>query len=141
MNPGTLDRLAETGNLDPISGDQSDFDRLVRTAFSRLSEARTPGYPVENRFAAAYDAARFMALAALHWHGYHTEDQDLVFRCLPQTLGVGPDVWQVLTDSHRRIRLASSHGLVDVDTALATDLIGASGALATAVDAMAPIEA
>jgi hypothetical protein len=30
---------------------------------------------------------------------------------------------------------------VDVDTALATDLIGASGALATAVDAMAPIEA
>lgn len=64
-----------------------------------------------------------MALAALRQHGYRSENRYLVFQCLPETLGLGPEHWRVLALCHDRRNLAEYEGHLDVEDKLIADLI------------------
>lgn len=49
----------------------------------------------------AYNAAHALCLAALRWHGYRPANKRyIVFQALPDTLGLGPEVWRVLARAH-----------------------------------------
>jgi hypothetical protein len=55
---------------------------------------------------------------------------------LPHTLGLGPDVWRVLTLRHQRRNDAEYEGFVDVNERLGEDLIAAGRAVLGALDAL-----
>ena len=63
---------------------------------ARLQDAAHTELSLEGRFDLAYNAAHALCLAALRWHGYRPVNRYIVFQVLPQTLGLGPEVWRVL---------------------------------------------
>lgn len=48
-----------------------------------------------------------------------------MFQVLPQTLGLGPEVWRVLAKAHDQRNLAEYEGHVDVDARLLADVVDA----------------
>lgn len=56
-------------------------------------------------------------------------------RVLPQTLGLGPEVWRVLDKCHNTRNLGEYEGLLDVDERLVEDLIAATRSVADALRA------
>jgi len=122
----SLERLAEIGSLKHEPGDQQEYDGLVRSGRVRLEDARLPGLSIESRFDLAYNASHSLALAALRYHGYRSDNRYLVFQCLPHTLGVGAEVWRVLALCHDRRNRAEYEGYVDIDEQLVEDLIEAA---------------
>ncbi|MCD4688320.1 MAG: hypothetical protein K8R55_03170, partial [Desulfuromonadaceae bacterium] len=100
MTSPNLDALADSGSLKREPGDQREFEGLVHSGRMRLRDARNGTLAIESRFDLAYNAAHALALAALRWHGYRSDSRYLVFQCLPHTLGVGPEVWRVLSHCH-----------------------------------------
>ncbi|MDZ7862247.1 hypothetical protein [Acidovorax sp.] len=57
----------------------------------------------------------------------------IVFLVLPDTLGLGPEVWRVLDKCHNTRNLGEYEGLMEVDERLVTDLIGATQVVADAI--------
>jgi hypothetical protein len=49
----------------------------------------------------------------------------IVFQVLPHTLGLGPDVWRVLSKCHDLRNRTEYEGALDVDERLVTNLISA----------------
>ena len=82
----TLQNLAKIGKLKAEPPDQAEFDGLVRSAGKKLPDAQNPGLSPESRFSLAYDAAHSLALAALRWHGYRSENRYIVFQILGSNL-------------------------------------------------------
>jgi hypothetical protein len=76
-----------------------------------------------SRFDLAYNASHALALATLRWHGYRSDNRYLVFQCLEQTLGLGPEHWRVLALCHERRNVAEYQGHLDVEERLVADLI------------------
>ena len=64
---------------------QSEFDGLVRSAGRKLPDAQNAALSPDSRFILAYDAAHSLALAALRWHGFRSENRYLVFQVLGRT--------------------------------------------------------
>ncbi len=89
-----LENLAKIGKLKKERVSQTEFDGLVKSGRARLTDARTPSLSIESRFDLAYNASHALALAALRWHGYRSENRYLVFQCLQDTLGLGPEHWR-----------------------------------------------
>jgi hypothetical protein len=58
---------------------------------------------------------------------------------LPHTLGLGPEVWRVLSKCHEVRNLGEYEGDLNVDDRLVTDLITACQAVAAKVKALEPI--
>lgn len=133
MTSPNLENLVQTGHLKREPGDRREFDGLVRTARARLTDARKPDLSIESRFDLAYNSAHALALAALRWHGYRSDNRYIVFQCLPHTLGLGPEVWRVLALCHQRRNRGEYEGLLDVDDQLVKDLLEATGVLDAAV--------
>ena len=92
MTSRELENLAKTGKLKVEAGDQQEFDGLLRSARTRLTDAKIKVLSVESRFDLGYNASHALALAALRWHGYRSENHYLVFQCLQHTAGLGPEV-------------------------------------------------
>lgn len=84
----TLQNLAKIGKLKAEPPDQAEFDGLLRSARNRLPDAQNPGLNPESRFSLAYDAAHSLALAALRWHGYRSENRYIVFQILGSTVSL-----------------------------------------------------
>src|ERR1039457_5179939 len=82
------------------TSDAKEFAGLKRSGLMRLRDAENPANSLEGRFDLAYNAAHALSLAALRWHGYRPSKRYIVFQVLPHTLGLGPDVWRVLSKCH-----------------------------------------
>jgi hypothetical protein len=111
--------------------DAKEFESLRDSGLTRLKDADVRELSLESRFDLAYNAAHAMCLAALRWHGYRSTNRYIVFQVLPETLGLGPEVWRVLAKAHD-LRNASEYvGKFDVDDRIVSDLIAATRKVAT----------
>lgn len=81
-----------------------------------------------------------MALAALRWHGYRSENRYLVFQALAHTIGFPAAKWRVLDLCHSKRNLAEYEGSFDVEATLVSELLAVTRELATAVDALGPVQ-
>ncbi|MGA7748597.1 MAG: hypothetical protein WCA63_00455 [Gallionella sp.] len=139
MTSHKLDNLVKISQMKVEPGSQSEFDGLLRSARARLTDAYNETLSVESRFDLAYNASHALALAALRWHGYRSENRYLVFQVLEQTLGIAPEVWRVLAKCHEKRNLAEYEGHLEIDNQLLVDLIKAGMLLLEKVSALGAI--
>lgn len=123
MTSANLDNLVKIGKLKVEAVSTAEFDGLIKSGRARLSDARMDGLSLESRFDLAYNASHALALAALRWRGYRSENRYLVFQCLPMTLGMASEQWRVLALCHDRRNVAEYEGHLDVEERLISDLI------------------
>lgn len=138
MSPSALDNLVRIGQLKAEPRNESEAQRLLAMARTRLADAQLSSLSDEGRFTSAYNAAHAAALAALRWHGYRSENRYLVFQCLTHTLGWPASRWRVLDAAHQKRNLAEYEGFLEVEEstiaelcALVTELISEVGNLLT----------
>ncbi len=139
MPLANLEALVTSGSLKRESGDQQEFDGLARSGGVRLDDAGIAALSLESRFDLAYHAAHALALAALRWHGYRCDNRYLVFQCLPHTLGVGVEVWRVLSHCHNLRNRGEYEGVLDINPALVEELIRAGETIRKKVLSLGPI--
>jgi hypothetical protein len=116
--------------------DPAEFKGLVESGNVRLRDAKGARLARESRFDLAYNAAHALCLAALRWHGYRSSQRYIVFQLLPHTLGLGPDVWRILSRCHDMRNLGEYEGALDIDDRIVTDLIAACDAVSKKVAAL-----
>jgi hypothetical protein len=137
MPSPNLDRLCSTGLLHPEPPAADEFAGLLRSGLARLKDARNSALALESRFDLAYNAAHALCLAALRWHGYRPANKRfIVFQALPDTLGLGPEVWRVLAKGHHQRNLGEYEGHLEIDERFVTDLIVACTHVATKIQAL-----
>jgi hypothetical protein len=119
--------------------DAREFTGLLRSGQARLSDAENKALALESRFDLAYNAAHALCLAALRWHGYRASNRYIVFQLLPHTLGLGPEVWRVLSKCHDVRNLGEYEGDLSVDERIVLDLIASCRIVAVKVAALMPI--
>ena len=119
--------------------DSKEFAGLQRMGLARLKDAQRHGLALESQFDLAYNAAHALCLAALRWHGYRSGNRFIVFQLLPHTLGLGPEVWRVLSKCHDARNLGEYEGMLEVDTRLVADLIKACHQVANKLGALPPL--
>ena len=135
-----LERLAGPGNvLAREAPDAKEFEGLVRSGLARLKDAENKANSLESRFDLAYGAAHAFCLAALRYNGFRPTKRYVVFQVLPETLGLGPEVWRVLSKCHDMRNRTEYEGALDVDGRLVTDLIGACHQVAERIKRLPPI--
>jgi hypothetical protein len=118
-----LDNLVSIGKLKAEAPAAEELQGLLRSGRARLTDAENAALAIESRFDLAYNAAHALALAALRFHGYRSENRYIVFQALQDTVGLVPAHWRVLDDAHRKRNLAEYEGAVDLDGALVDSLI------------------
>jgi hypothetical protein len=137
--PSPFENLCGPGKaLRAEAPDTVEFAGLLRSGLARLADAGVVSLSLESRFDLAYNAAHALSLAALRWHGYRSGNRYLVFQLLPHTLGLGPEVWRVLSKCHEVRNLGEYEGDLNVDQRLVTDLLVACQAVALKVQALNP---
>jgi len=140
MPSANLESLARIGKLKREAPDGREFMGLLHSGRVRLADARFAGLSPESRFDLAYNAAHALALAALRWHGYRSENRYLVFQVLAFTLELPSQVWRVLALCHERRNLAEYEGHLEVDDRLLQDLLAAAEDVLSRVAALNPPE-
>lgn len=110
MTSPEFEHLVRIGKLQEEPRAQAEIDGLVRSARSQLTDAGHPALALESRFDLAYNAAHALALAALRWRGYRSDNRYIAFQALPHTLGLGPEVWRVLATCHQRCNTLEYEG-------------------------------
>jgi hypothetical protein len=139
-SPSPLERLAGPGNvLAKEPPDAKEFAGLVRSGLARLRDANNVANSLDSRFDLAYSAAHAFCLAALRHHGFRPSRRYIVFQVLPDTLGLGPEVWRVLSKCHDMRNRAEYEGAVDVDERLFVDLLDACRKVVERVRQLPPI--
>jgi hypothetical protein len=123
MPRSQLDNLVRIGKLKIETVSAAELNGLVRSGKARLKDAGSASLSIDSRFDLAYNAAHALALAALRFHGYRSENRYLVFQCLEHTLGVPKEQWRVLDEAHRRRNIAEYEGGMDIDQELVAALI------------------
>src|SRR5262245_51509506 len=140
-SPSPLERLAGPGNvLAKEPADAKEFAGLVRSGLARLKDAENDSNSLDSRFDLAYSAAHALSLAALRYRGFRPSKRYIVFQVLPDTLGLGPDVWRVLSKCHDLRNRTEYEGILDVDDRLVSDLIAACRALAEKIARLPPLQ-
>jgi hypothetical protein len=134
-----LDALVRIGKLKSEPGEQSEFDGFVESGRRRLQDAERTDLALESRFDLAYNAAHALALAALRWWGYRSENRYLVFQALVHTLGLGAPSWRVLVQAHGRRNEMEYEGISEVDEQLLHDLLGAAKQVYESVVQLGPV--
>jgi len=135
-----LENLSGPGkSLKAEPPDAKEFEGLKRSGRARLHDALNISLSIESRFDLGYNAAHALCLAALRWHGYRSTNRFLVFQLLPHTLGLGPEVWRVLSKCHDVRNLGEYEGDLNVDDRIVTDLLAACQAVAAKVDELVPL--
>lgn len=135
--PSAFENLCGTGKpLKAEPPDANEFAGLKRSGLARLKDAGTTSLSLEGRFDLAYNAAHALCFAELRWHGYRSSNRYIVFQLLPHTLGMGPEVWRVLSKCHDLRNLGEYEGDLNIDERIVTDLIAACRAVAAKVEAL-----
>jgi hypothetical protein len=126
MSLPNLDRLVTAGMLHAEPPAAAEFAGLLRSGLARLNDAGNAALALE-------------CLAALRRHGYRPANKRyIVFQVLPDTLGLGPEVWRVLGKAHELRNRSEYEGEQNVDQRLVTDLLAACVLLAKKVQAVSP---
>ena len=137
--PSAFDNLCGAGKpLKAERPDANEFAGFKRSGLARLKDAATTSLSLESRFDLAYNAAHALCFAALRWHGYRSSNRYIVFQLLPHTLGLGPEVWRVLSKCHDLRNLGEYEGDLNIDERIVTDLLAACRVVAAKVQALAP---
>lgn len=139
MSLASLLNLHKTGSLKLEPPGASEFAGLLRSAIVRLQDAKNETLAQDSRFDLAYNASHALALAALRYHGYRSDNRYLVFQCLPHTLEAGPEIWRVLAKCHQQRNLAEYEGHLEIDERLLAELIKAADWLLGKVKALPAI--
>lgn len=135
-----LHRLAKLNkDLRAELPDAREFAGLVNSGATRLADARNATVSLEGRFDVAYGAAHALCRAALRYKGFRTEKRFLVFQVLPDTLGLGPEVWRVLSKAHEIRNLGEYEGNINVTERLVADLIAACDVVLEKIKALPPL--
>jgi hypothetical protein len=138
--PSPFENLSGPGKpLRTEPPDAKEFAGLKRSGLARLKDAMNDGLSLESRFDLAYNAAHALCLAALRHHGYRSSNRYIVFQLLPQTLGLGPEVWRILSKCHDIRNLGEYEGDLNVDARIVTDLIAACQKVAAQVEGLPAI--
>jgi hypothetical protein len=140
MTSQNLENLVKTGSLKSEPASQGEFNGLLRSAKARLTDAGNASLAIESRFDLAYNASHALALAALRWHGYRSDNRYIVFQCLQHTLDIKPEIWRVLAQCHQRRNVAEYEGHLEVSDQLLAELIAAANLLQMKIEAMTPIK-
>ena len=130
---GDLGNLARIGKLAVEPGTPAEIAGLLKSGGERLTDAHNEGLALSSRFDLAYNAAHALALAALRWHGYRSENRYLVFQVLPHTLGLSAATWRILAKAHEVRNVAEYEGYFEADATLLADLLKAAQTVQTAV--------
>ena len=137
--PSAFDNLCGPGKpLRAEPPDPAEFLGIKRAGFARLADARNASLSLESRFDLAYNAAHSLSLAALRWHGYRPSQRYIVFQLLPETLGLGPEIWRVLAKCHDLRNRGEYEGALDINDRLVVDLLLACNAVRRQVSLLAP---
>lgn len=129
MSKPELDNLVRIGQLKAEPPNAHEIERMLALAQTRLADARLDNLSLEGHFTSAYNAAHIAALAALHWHGYRSENRFTVFQCLSYTVGWPPYRWRVLDVAHQKRNLAEYEGYLDIEPSAVDELIELAGQL------------
>lgn len=135
-----LERLAGPGGLLTAEpADAAEFSGLLRSGLARLADAERDVNSLDSRFDLAYSAAHALCLAAIRYHGFRPSKRYIVFQVLPDSLGLGPEVWRILSKCHDLRNRTEYEGALDVDTRIVADLISACRAVAAKVMELRPL--
>lgn len=136
-----LDNLVNINQLKIEPPDQNEFDGMLKSAKGRLQDAQLEGLSEDGRFSLAYGAAHALALAAMRWHGYRSENRYLVFQCLEVTVGLENAKWRVLDKCHKQRNLAEYEGHLEITPQLLQELIDIAEELLELVETLGPVRA
>jgi hypothetical protein len=138
MSLPNLDRLVAIGLLHAEPPAADEFAGLLRSGLARLNDGGNAALALESRFDLTYNAAHALCLAALRWHGYRPANKRyIVFQAMPDTLGLGPEVWRVLAKAHELRNRSEYEGAQDIDQRLVADLLATCALVAQKVRALA----
>lgn len=140
MSEEALQNLVRIGKLKIEQPSRTEFEGLLRSGAHRLQDSQNNTLNLESRFDLSYNAAYALALAALRWHGYRSENRYLVFQSLSHTLELPNEQWRILDQAHRKRNLAEYEGDVDVDVSLVDAIIRVALELEERVNALSPPE-
>lgn len=134
-----LDNLtSHSGSLARELPDRDEFNGLKKSGLARLHDAANTTLSLESRFDLAYNAAHALCLAALRSQGYRAKHRYIVFQVLPDTLGLGPEVWRILAKAHDTRNLGEYEGDLNVDERFVTDLVTAVQTVAKVIQQLTP---
>ena len=134
-----LQNLQKIHKLKAEPPDQVEFDGLVRSAQRKLPDAENATLSADSRFILAYDAAHSLALAALRWHGFRSEQRYIVFQVLRHTVSFPTEKWRFLDNCHMKRNVALYDGDYFADEQLIKELIAVAKELHAAVKALGPV--
>ena len=140
MSSAELDNLVRIGKLKREPASPRELRGLRESALARLADAGRDGLSFDSRFDLAYNAAHALALYALRWLGYRSDNRYLVFQTLTHTAGLPPETWRVLAKAHERRNLAEYEGHLERDETLLAEVIAAALRLRAIVAALPPAE-
>ncbi len=123
------------GPLKAEPPDEAEIAGLMRSAQGRLKDAARKDLTLDSRFDLAYGAAHALCLVALRRRGYRATQRYIVFQALPHTLGLGPEVWRVLSRCHELRNLAEYEGESQATEELVEELISICQRLVRAIEA------
>lgn len=133
MGKQELDNLVRIQKLKVEAASQREFAGMLKSARTRLTDSQNESLDPDSRFDLAYGAAHRLALAALRYHGYRSEDRITVFQTLVHTLDTaGADI-QIFLKAHNERNLAEYEGRMEIDEKLLVDLIRCTKKLETTV--------
>ena len=72
-------------------------------------------------------------------HRYRATSRYIVFQVLPHTLGLGPEVWRVLSRGHDLRNRGEYEGDLEIDERLLGDPIAACKTIVAALDKLPPL--
>jgi len=140
MTLENLDNLVKIKQLKEEPPDQKEFDGMLGSAKRRLNDSQVEALSEDGQFSLAYGAAHALALAAMRWHGYRSDNRYLVFQCLQHTVGLENAKCRVLDKCHRQRNLAEYEGQLEITPQLLQELIIVSRELLELVEALGPIK-
>lgn len=73
------------------------------------------------------------------YHGFRPSKRYIVFQVLPDTLGLGPEVWRVLSKCHDMRNRTEYEGALDLDERLVVDLIAACRHVVEQIQKLPPV--
>lgn len=140
MSLKNLDNLVKVNKLKVEPPDQNEFDGMVSSAKRRLRDSQIESLSEDSKFSLAYGAAHALALAAMRWHGYRSDNRYLVFQCLQHTLGLQKAKWRVLDKCHNQRNIAEYEGCLDITPQLLDEMIDITKELLSLVEALGSIQ-